>query len=62
MTINNSTAAARVTNGSKIYGSDETEVRALDDVTVEFEKGQIHCDYGTFRIGKIHSHALFSRS
>ena len=40
MTINNSTAAARVTNGSKIYGSDETEVRALDDVTVEFEKGK----------------------
>jgi len=40
MTINNSTAAARVTNGSKIYGSGETEVRALDDVTVEFEKGK----------------------
>ena len=44
MTINNSTAAARVTNGSKIYGSDETEVRALDDVTVEFEKGKLEGD------------------
>ena len=52
MTINNSTAAARVTNGSKIYGSDETEVRALDDVTVEFEKGKFTAIMGPSGSGK----------
>ena len=52
MTINNSTAAARVTNGSKIYGSGETEVRALDDVTVEFEKGKFTAIMGPSGSGK----------
>ena len=52
MTIDNSKAAARVTNGSKIYGSDETEVRALDDVTVEFEKGKFTAIMGPSGSGK----------
>ena len=52
MTIDNSIAAARVTNGSKIYGSDETEVRALDDVTVEFEKGKFTAIMGPSGSGK----------
>jgi len=52
MSINNSTAAARVTNGSKIYGSGETEVRALDDVTVEFEKGKFTAIMGPSGSGK----------
>ena len=32
-------AAAMATNVSKIYGHDDSEVRALDDVTIQFEKG-----------------------
>src|SRR5438874_6627665 len=32
-----STAAARALGASKVYGSGEAEVRALDDITVEFE-------------------------
>ena len=32
-------AAASATNVSKIYGHDDSEVRALDDVTIQFEKG-----------------------
>ena len=52
MSTNNSNAAARVTNGSKIYGSGETEVRALDDVTVEFEKGKFTAIMGPSGSGK----------
>ena len=32
--------AARAVRASKVYGAGDTEVRALDDVTVEFERGR----------------------
>ena len=31
--------AARMMNGSKVYGAGDTDVRALDDVTVGFAAG-----------------------
>ena len=34
------TAAARMVGGSKIYGTGDTEVRALDGVDVAFERGR----------------------
>ena len=46
------TAAARMTNGSKIYGTADTEVRALDGVDVEFEKGQFTAIMGPSGSGK----------
>ena len=52
MNNDTSSAAARVTNASKIYGSDETEVRALDDVSVEFEKGKFTAIMGPSGSGK----------
>ena len=35
-----STPAARADNITKVYGTGETEVRALDGVTVSFPRGQ----------------------
>ena len=36
--VSSDSAAARATNVSKIYGHDDSEVRALDDVTIQFER------------------------
>ena len=45
-------AAARATNVSKIYGHDDSEVRALDDVTIQFEKGHFTAIMGPSGSGK----------
>ena len=45
-------AAARMTDGTKVYGSDDTEVRALDGVTVDFEQGKFTAIMGPSGSGK----------
>jgi len=47
-----SNAAARVVNGTKIYGEGETEVRALDGVNVEFQTGEFTAIMGPSGSGK----------
>ncbi len=44
--------AARAVNATKIYTTDADEVRALDDVTVEFEKGRFTAIMGPSGSGK----------
>ncbi len=44
--------AARMSSGTKIYGSGDTEVRALDGVTAEFEKGVFTAIMGPSGSGK----------
>ncbi len=44
--------AARAVHASKIYGSGETEVRALDDVDVDFERGAFTAIMGPSGSGK----------
>jgi len=44
--------AARAIGASKIYGSGDTEVRALDDVTVDFPRGQFTAVMGPSGSGK----------
>jgi len=46
------TAAARAVGASKIYGKGDTEVRALDGVTVEFEEGRFTAIMGPSGSGK----------
>jgi putative ABC transport system ATP-binding protein len=46
------TTAARVEHASKIYHSGPVEVRALDDVSVEFEKGRFTAIMGPSGSGK----------
>lgn len=45
-------AAAAALNASKIYGKDDSEVRALDDVTVNFAEGQFTAIMGPSGSGK----------
>ena len=45
-------AAAAALNASKIYGKDDSEVRALDDVTVDFAEGQFTAIMGPSGSGK----------
>ncbi|MBM3806144.1 MAG: ABC transporter ATP-binding protein [Actinobacteria bacterium] len=45
-------AAARAESASKIYGSGENEVRALDNVTVSFERGKFSAIMGPSGSGK----------
>ena len=45
-------AAAAALNASKIYGKDDSEVRALDDVTVDFADGQFTAIMGPSGSGK----------
>jgi putative ABC transport system ATP-binding protein len=45
-------AAARTVNAVKVYGKGLTEVRALDDVTVEFARGQFTAIMGPSGSGK----------
>ena len=47
-----STAAARTVDATKIYGKGQTEVRALDGVTVEFPQGQFTAIMGPSGSGK----------
>ena len=46
------TAAAGMTDGIKVYGSNDTEVRALDGVTVDFEQGKFTAIMGPSGSGK----------
>ena len=50
--IQNQIAAAGTVQASKIYGSGDTEVRALDDVTVSFDQGQYTAIMGPSGSGK----------
>ncbi len=45
-------AAARALQAVKVYGSGDTEVRALDDVTVDFEAGRFTAIMGPSGSGK----------
>jgi putative ABC transport system ATP-binding protein len=47
-----STQAAGMVHGTKLYGQAETEVRALDDVTVGFERGRMTAIMGASGSGK----------
>ncbi|MDQ3147707.1 MAG: ABC transporter ATP-binding protein [Actinomycetota bacterium] len=47
-----STVAARAEHASKVYGKGETAVTALDDVTVDFERGQYTAIMGPSGSGK----------
>ena len=46
------TMAARTENASKIYGSGDTEVRALDNVSIGFEPSQFTAIMGPSGSGK----------
>src|SRR3954466_15234248 len=46
------TAAARAVHASKIYGKGDTAVKALDDVTVEFDAGRFTAIMGPSGSGK----------
>ena len=46
------TAAAAARGATKIYGSGQTEVRALDDVNVDFERGRFTAIMGPSGSGK----------
>ena len=50
--VEDSLAAARVVDGHKVYGSGETEVRALDGVTVDFDEGRFTAIMGPSGSGK----------
>jgi putative ABC transport system ATP-binding protein len=45
-------AAARVVDGHKVYGSGDTEVRALDGITVDFGEGRFTAIMGPSGSGK----------
>jgi putative ABC transport system ATP-binding protein len=45
-------AAARALHATKVYGSGDTEVRALDDVTIDFEAGRFTAIMGPSGSGK----------
>ncbi|HEY5153626.1 MAG TPA: ABC transporter ATP-binding protein [Acidimicrobiales bacterium] len=44
--------AARAIHASKVYGSGDTEVRALDDISVDFERGRFTAIMGPSGSGK----------
>jgi putative ABC transport system ATP-binding protein len=50
--VASTSAAARMDHGSKVYGSGDTEVRALDDVTVAFEAAAFTAIMGPSGSGK----------
>jgi putative ABC transport system ATP-binding protein len=52
MTDVSTVVAAGAINASKIYGKDDSEVRALDDVTVDFALGQFTAIMGPSGSGK----------
>ncbi|SVD43806.1 uncharacterized protein METZ01_LOCUS396660, partial [marine metagenome] len=52
MSIQTTNAAASMSGGTKIYGTGDTEVRALDGVDVEFGRGRFTAIMGTSGSGK----------
>ena len=52
MTSQTIVSAARMSGGSKIYGTGDTEVRALDGVDAEFERGRFTAIMGPSGSGK----------
>jgi putative ABC transport system ATP-binding protein len=50
--MNSTSIAARAESASKIYGSGENEVRALDNVSVSFERGKFSAIMGPSGSGK----------
>jgi putative ABC transport system ATP-binding protein len=50
--LETATLAARMVDGVKIYGAGETSVRALDNVTVDFGRGQFAAVMGPSGSGK----------
>jgi putative ABC transport system ATP-binding protein len=52
MTTETSRAAARVVDGTKVYGGGDTEVRALDGIGVAFERGGFTAIMGPSGSGK----------
>ena len=52
MTDASSTVAARAVDATKIYGKGDSEVRALDGVTVEFDAGRFTAIMGPSGSGK----------
>ena len=50
--IDPSNVAARAESASKIYGSGENEVKALDNVSVSFERGKFSAIMGPSGSGK----------
>ena len=51
-TVVDTAVAARAVNASKIYGSGDTEVRALDNVSVDFPRGRFTAVMGPSGSGK----------
>ena len=54
--------AARTEDAVKVYGKGQTEVRALDGVTVEFAAGRFTADHGPVRLGQVDAAALRGRA
>ena len=55
-------AIVRAVHATKVYGSGDTEVRALDDVSVEFAAGSLHGDHGPVGLGQVDADALPGRA
>ena len=57
-----SPVAASARDLVKVYGSAETEVRALDGVTVDLYTRPVHGRDGTVGLGQVDAHALPRRA
>ena len=57
-----SSAVARTVNAVKVYGRDDTAVRALDDVSVAFARRTLHRDHGPVGLGQVDADALRRRA
>ena len=55
-------AAARAVGLTKVYGEGDTRVVALDDVSVEFERGRFTAIMGPSGSGQVHADALHGRA
>ena len=57
-----STVAARVVDLTKVYGSGDAEVRALDGVSLDIAAGEFTAVMGPFRVGQVDADALLRRA
>ena len=55
-------AAARAVDASKVYGTGEAAVRALDHISVEFARKQVHRHHGSVGLGEVDAAALPRRA